>query len=68
VIRALVAGGYAVVVIDVRGTGGSEGEWRFPWSGDEIADSGLPDAYEQVAKRRGVQDARVVDDDEAHGQ
>ncbi len=40
VIRSLVAGGYAVVVIDVRGTGASEGDWRFPWSGDEIADSG----------------------------
>lgn len=26
---------------------------------------GLPDSHEQVAKRRGVQDARVVDDDEA---
>ena len=35
----LVAAGYGVVVVDVRGTGASEGTWPRPWSDDEVADS-----------------------------
>ncbi|MEW6210493.1 MAG: CocE/NonD family hydrolase [Acidobacteriota bacterium] len=32
--------GYAVVAIDVRGTGASFGRWPHPWSADEIKDLG----------------------------
>ncbi len=34
----LTAFGYALVRLDVRGTGASSGQWRFPWSQDEVAD------------------------------
>jgi putative CocE/NonD family hydrolase len=34
----LVAHGYAMVVVDVRGTGASTGVWSAPFSKDEIAD------------------------------
>lgn len=37
---ALAAAGYAVVVVDVRGTGASEGAWRAPFSPVEVADAG----------------------------
>jgi len=32
--------GYAVVQVDVRGTGASFGAWRYPWSPQEVADLG----------------------------
>ncbi len=32
--------GYAVVVVDVRGTGASFGTWVIPWADEEIADLG----------------------------
>jgi putative CocE/NonD family hydrolase len=32
--------GYAVVLVDVRGTGASFGTWPYPWSRDEIMDGG----------------------------
>ena len=32
--------GYAVVSMDVRGTGASFGRWPYPWSKDEISDLG----------------------------
>jgi len=32
--------GYALVVVDVRGSGASTGEWQIIWSQDEIADLG----------------------------
>lgn len=35
---ALLAEGYAVVVVDARGTGASEGAWPHPWSAAELAD------------------------------
>lgn len=35
---ALLEAGYAVVVVDVRGTGASEGVWPHPWSTAEVAD------------------------------
>jgi len=34
----LVRHGYAVVSVDVRGTGASYGVWPYPWSDDEIKD------------------------------
>lgn len=34
-----LAAGYAVVSIDVRGTGASFGRWRAPWTPEERADS-----------------------------
>jgi pimeloyl-ACP methyl ester carboxylesterase len=34
-----LAAGYAVVVVDVRGTGASFGQWRSPWQPEERADS-----------------------------
>ncbi len=40
VVPALVAAGYGVVVLDVRGTGASEGAWPRPWSAQEVADMG----------------------------
>jgi len=36
----LVQAGYAVVITDVRGTGASDGVWRWPWSADEVRDMG----------------------------
>ncbi|WP_373063179.1 CocE/NonD family hydrolase [Gemmatimonas sp.] len=36
----LVEAGYAVVIVDVRGTGASNGVWRWPWSADEVRDMG----------------------------
>lgn len=36
----LVQAGYAVVIVDVRGTGASNGVWRWPWSADEVRDMG----------------------------
>ncbi|CAL8463886.1 g3421 [Coccomyxa elongata] len=36
---ALLAAGYAVVTIDVRGTGASYGQWRMPWAPAEREDS-----------------------------
>src|SRR5262245_2890216 len=38
--RLFSSHGYAVVFVDVRGTGASFGKWRYPWSGDEIKDAG----------------------------
>ncbi len=38
--EALVAAGYGVVLVDVRGTGASEGVWERPWSPAEVADLG----------------------------
>jgi uncharacterized protein len=35
---ALVAEGFAVVIVDARGTGASEGTWLHPWSRREVAD------------------------------
>jgi X-Pro dipeptidyl-peptidase (S15 family) len=35
----LLAAGYAVVAVDVRGTGASFGQWRAPWQPEECADS-----------------------------
>jgi len=32
--------GYAIVLVDVRGTGASFGTWPYPWSRDEIMDGG----------------------------
>ena len=32
--------GYAIVLVDVRGTGASYGTWPYPWSRDEIMDGG----------------------------
>ncbi len=32
--------GYAVVVVDVRGTGASFGVWKYPWSRGEVRDLG----------------------------
>jgi uncharacterized protein len=32
--------GYALVLVDVRGSGASFGEWRVPWSEEEVADLG----------------------------
>ena len=40
VVARLVAAGFAVVVTDVRGTGASDGIWRWPWSADEVRDMG----------------------------
>jgi putative CocE/NonD family hydrolase len=34
----LVADGFAVVIVDARGTGASEGTWLHPWSRREVAD------------------------------
>jgi len=36
--KALVRHGYAVVLVDVRGTGASFGRWPYPWDEAEIAD------------------------------
>jgi hypothetical protein len=32
--------GYAIVLVDVRGTGASFGTWPYPWSKEEIVDGG----------------------------
>jgi hypothetical protein len=32
--------GYALVMVDVRGTGASYGVWRYPWTEDSIYDAG----------------------------
>ncbi|MFQ5854325.1 MAG: CocE/NonD family hydrolase [Anaerolineae bacterium] len=32
--------GYAVVVVDARGSGASTGSWAYPWSADELEDYG----------------------------
>jgi putative CocE/NonD family hydrolase len=40
IVKKLVEAGFGVVVIDVRGTGASEGAWPWPWSEDEVADMG----------------------------
>ena len=40
VVERLVAAGFGVVVTDVRGTGASDGTWRWPWSAREVADVG----------------------------
>lgn len=38
--EALVDAGYAVVVVDARGTGASDGVWVRPWTEAEVADQG----------------------------
>ncbi|MFL6229043.1 MAG: CocE/NonD family hydrolase [Pyrinomonadaceae bacterium] len=38
--RLLVLHGYAVVMVDVRGTGASFGVWTMPWSPAEVKDGG----------------------------
>jgi hypothetical protein len=35
-----VKAGYALILVDVRGTGASSGKWSIPWSDEEIADLG----------------------------
>lgn len=35
----LLAAGYAIVAMDVRGTGASFGQWRYPWHEAERHDS-----------------------------
>jgi hypothetical protein len=37
-LRVFTGYGYAVVLVDVRGTGASFGVWPYPWSRDEIMD------------------------------
>jgi uncharacterized protein len=38
IVARLVRAGFAVVITDVRGTGASDGVWRWPWSTDEVRD------------------------------
>jgi putative CocE/NonD family hydrolase len=38
--RLVTGAGYALVLVDVRGSGASFGRWRSPWSRAEIADLG----------------------------
>ena len=38
--KGWVEAGYALVTVDVRGTGASFGQWTIPWSQEEIADLG----------------------------
>src|SRR5262249_14427 len=38
--RAVTGAGYALVLVDVRGSGASSGSWPAPWSRAEIADLG----------------------------
>jgi predicted acyl esterase len=45
--KELLAAGFGVVLVDVRGTGASEGTWGRPWSPDEVAD--MAEIVEQVA-------------------
>ncbi len=40
IVARLVAAGMAVVIADVRGTGASDGVWRWPWSAEEVQDMG----------------------------
>jgi len=40
IVQHLVRAGMAAVVVDVRGTGASDGVWRWPWSADEVRDMG----------------------------
>lgn len=37
--RFLTGHGYAVIVVDVRGTGASFGQWRYPWEPITVQDS-----------------------------
>lgn len=39
-VEGLLGHGFAVVVVDARGTGASDGHWPHPWSPDELEDSG----------------------------
>lgn len=39
-VEGLFGRGFAVVVVDARGTGASDGSWLHPWSDDEIEDYG----------------------------
>jgi putative CocE/NonD family hydrolase len=39
-IEVFTCGGYALVFVDVRGTGASCGVWPYPWSSDEVKDEG----------------------------
>lgn len=39
IVARLVRAGFAVVITDVRGTGASDGVWRWPWSHDEVHDT-----------------------------
>jgi len=38
--KAVTGAGYALVLVDVRGSGASFGSWRTPWSPAEVADLG----------------------------
>ncbi len=38
IVDRLVAAGFGVVITDVRGTGASDGSWRWPWSTAEVRD------------------------------
>lgn len=38
--KFFVSHGYALIMVDVRGTGASFGRWTMPWSKDEIKDYG----------------------------
>ncbi len=40
IVERLVRAGMAVVITDVRGTGASDGVWRWPWSREEVDDMG----------------------------
>lgn len=40
IVERLITAGFGVVVTDVRGTGASDGVWRWPWSADEVRDMG----------------------------
>ena len=40
IVARLVNAGFAVVITDVRGTGASDGVWRWPWSDEEVRDMG----------------------------
>jgi putative CocE/NonD family hydrolase len=50
IVDYLVPRGFAILVVDARGTGASTGTNRFPWSSDELADYGEVAAWakEQV--------------------
>jgi putative CocE/NonD family hydrolase len=39
-LRVFTSYGYAIVLVDVRGTGASFGVWPYPWSMDEVMDGG----------------------------
>lgn len=40
IVQRLVSAGMAAVIVDVRGTGASDGVWRWPWSAEEVRDMG----------------------------